>query len=408
MSKLKNYFRLLGEKDFLVLISTLLLGQIASAFLVLALITSVFTKTGSNFGVSGVILSLSSPALVVMIISGIFSDLFDRKKIIIYANLFITLVVFVLLAFFHNVFASILLSFLYFAGNSFFLPAISAASAQIVKKEELSFANSLFFFSLAGGQIFGFFIAAVVQFVFGNYMLIVVCAVLLTAAAILPMFLPPLPPRKKNIVSFALAVFDIFRAFTFIFKSRTIWFYFVILASSQGIVAFAATLTPGFFDRILGIPAEKSPLLIFPLAALGLVGGTMFTHRPKINESYWVMVGLGGLGAAAAVVGILYKFNFDSWVNVLIVVIFLLLEPFFMITIMIAARTVLQRRVPHNYQGTVFGANFVLAALFATIMSPFAATIVTLFGYLNVLTYLGFMVFVIAVVISFMRAKWRF
>ena len=159
----KSYIEVLKRRDFFILALTLLFGQAASGFLLISLISSVFTTTGSNFAVSGIILSLSAPSFLLMAVAGLVADILDRKKLIIAANAFITVVVFLLLFSLSKVFASISLSFLYFAGNTFFLPAVSAASGQLVKKSQLTVANSIFILTLAGGQIAGFFIARLTE-----------------------------------------------------------------------------------------------------------------------------------------------------------------------------------------------------------------------------------------------------
>src|SRR3989344_4731264 len=124
----KPYIEVLKRRDFFILTLVILIGQVASAFLVLSLIVSVYTRTGSNFGVSGVILSFAIPAFLLMAFAGLVADVLDRKKTILAANIFIAFVVFIILLTEKVVYASIPLSFLYFAGNSFFIPASSAAT----------------------------------------------------------------------------------------------------------------------------------------------------------------------------------------------------------------------------------------------------------------------------------------
>src|SRR4030042_7154878 len=175
----QKYLGLFVQRDFLILSSTLFLGQIASGFLLLSLISSVFTKPGSNFAVSGVVLSLAMPSFLLVAVAGLVADLVDRKKIIIISNFAIALVVFAILLSLEKVFASISLSFLYFAGNTFFLPAISAASAQLVGKRQLSMANSIFILALVGGQLFGLFCASIINFFFGNVITLIISEALL-------------------------------------------------------------------------------------------------------------------------------------------------------------------------------------------------------------------------------------
>ena len=143
-----SYIQILKRRDFFILALIIFVGQAASAFLILSLIVSVFLKTGSNLGVSGVIVSFTIPAFFLMAFAGFFADALDRRKIIILANIFIALVVLVIIVSQSAIYASIPLSFFYFVGNTFFIPASSAATAQLVSKDELLVANSIFIFTL--------------------------------------------------------------------------------------------------------------------------------------------------------------------------------------------------------------------------------------------------------------------
>lgn len=391
----RAYLEVLKIRDFFILMLTLFIGQVASAFLLLSLISSVFTKTGSNFGVSGVILSLSVPGFLIMAFSGLVADLVDRKKIIIWANSLIALVVLLIILSLDKVFASISLAFLYFAGNSFFIPAVSAAQAQLVRRQQLMRANSLFIVTLSGGQIIGLFIAAIFNFLVGHFAILVFTEFLWIICIFLPMLLPPLVPRRHNNSSIIKTISDIWRAFTYIFKAKVVWFFFLTFALVQGIVAFGATLGPGFFDEVLGLSIDRSPLLIMPSVAVGIVLGALF-NPGEARPSFIVALGLGAIGLAASILGIIISYGLVSGVLLILPVsVFLVFSGFGAIIAMITSRTALQMKVSYHYFGTVFGANIVLSAFLASLMSPAAAGIELLVGYVNVLIF-GGLVFLIA------------
>ena len=119
-----SYIQILKRREFFILSLVIFIGQVASAFLVLSLIVSVFLKTGSNLGVSGVIISFTIPAFFLMAFAGFFADALDRRKIIILANFFIAFVVLVIILTQNAVYASIPLSFFYFA-EDFVYPLIN-------------------------------------------------------------------------------------------------------------------------------------------------------------------------------------------------------------------------------------------------------------------------------------------
>ena len=271
-------------RNFFILTMTLLLGQIASGFLLISLISSVFLRTGSNFSVSGIVLSLAVPNLILMAVAGLVADLVDRRKLIIAANSIIAVVVVLILLTLDKVFATIFLSFLYFAGNTFFFPAISAASAQIVNKSQLAVANSVFVFTLAGGQLAGLFFGSVSLFLFGHTATLIICEIFLIAAIIIPFSLPRLLPRKPDGMTIGDKIADIAKAFTYIFSAKITWFFFFAFAAIQGVVAFGGTLGPGYFDEVVSLSIEKSPMFIFPPIAAGVLFGSLFVHNPKIKN----------------------------------------------------------------------------------------------------------------------------
>lgn len=404
------YVKLLKRRDFFILSLVIFLGQATSAFLVLALILSVFLETKSNAGVSGVILSLTIPAFFLMAFAGLFADTFDRRKIIIIANFFIALVVLGIL-FLQNVavYASIPLSFFYFAGNTFFIPASSAATSQLVSKKELLIANSIFIFNLAGGVIFGLFVASLVYFFFGGQITLAICEVLLIVAAIFSLFLPKLLPSEKVKISLADRIKSIWSGFVYIFQANNLWLFFVIFAAIQGVVFFGITLAPGFFTEIIRLSIAKAIIYIFPMTGIGVVAGVYFIQKTKLRELVIMSLGSMIVGLTLIVYGLTIKLQVLP-----LLVIKLLSAPFLIflglgiIIIMVASRTVIQKKVPHRHQGIVFGANIILASVIATIMSLLAVIFEVVFGYLGSFVLGGTGLLMLGLVFSYLENKWKY
>jgi len=405
----KSYLSVLKNRDFFLLTSIIFVGQLASSFLMLALVVSVFSKTGSNFGVSGVIVSFTLPGFLLMAVAGLTADIFDRRKIIILANLIIALVVLLIVFSIDAVYATIPLSFLYFAGNAFFIPASSAASAQLVRKSKLLIANAIFIFTLSAGTILGLFIAALIHFFFGYRMTLIICEILLLVAVLLSAILPRLVPHRIKDHSILKILADIWKAFIYIFNQKIIWFFFLIFAFMQAIVAFGVTLAPGFFNDIVGLSINKSPIFIMPLVGLGIVAGVALIHNLKVRESLPVILGVGVIGASSLILGLILKFDWVIGRLLLIpIAIYLVILGFGAICSMIASRTVIQKKVFHNYQGTVFGANIILSSFLAGVMAPSAAGIEILLGYVNLLVFVGIGFLALSAIFSFLSSKWKY
>lgn len=407
--KSSEYLKLLKNRDFSLLFATTFVGQMASAFLVLSLIVSNYERTQSSYAVSGVILAFAVPGFFLMAFAGLCADVFDRRKIILFANFFIALVVFTILFFKGKVIASTLLSSLYFAGNTFFLPAAQAASGQLAGKKHVLISNVYFVFTFAGGIILGFIANSVVQFFWGYNVSLWVCFALLAAAAVMSYFLPTMIPKKRKSFSFWTTVVDVLKTFGYIFGRKLIWFYFVIFASAQGIIAFAATIAPGFFKEIVGLSFERALIMVFPLVGIGAAAGGALVNFVRKGESFFVILGMILMALAFLSLGGLLKFDAEARIVVYIITaIFLVAIGVGDLIVILASRMALQSRIAHNYQGTVFGANIILSSVMSSVLSLAGAETVRTLGYVNTLFFGGIAMLGASVVVAFLAWKWLY
>lgn len=404
----KQSFKFLKNSDFLLLLLVIFAGQFAAALFILSLISSVFSQTQSNFGVSGVILSFAIPSLLMVAFAGLAADILDRRKIMSLTYIGLLGVVAIIIVSRQVVYASIPLSFVYFALNTFSIPASSAAIAQLVKRQDLLIANSLFVFTLAAGIILGLFTSAVIHFFFGPGLALIICEVFLFFALVLTFFLPKLSPISTKSLRINLVLKEIWSTFFYVIQRKKIWFYFMVFALVQAIIAFGITLAPGFFYEVVGINIDKSPIFVFPLIGLGVLAGILFIHKPTIKEGELVTIGFSSLGLSGVILGLIYKSAiFASLIILLVPVgIFLIVVGFGAAIGLIAARTALQKNVPHNFQGTIFAANMILSSLFSAISSPGAATLEIIFGYINLLIFAGSFLILAGFTFFFLGSRW--
>ncbi|OGD89236.1 hypothetical protein A3J17_00730 [Candidatus Curtissbacteria bacterium RIFCSPLOWO2_02_FULL_40_11] len=404
----RTYIEVLKRRDFFVLILMILFGQLATAFLILSLIVSVFEKTGSTFAVSGVILSLTVPAFLLMAVAGLAADIIDRKKIMVVAYSLIAIVVFLILVLQHSVAASLPLSFLYFAGNTFFIPSSSAATAQLVKKGQFLAANSIFIFTLSAALLIGFFFASFIQFFFGSATTLVVCLFLLVISIILGLTLPQLKPVTYNHPSVLKNIQNIISGFKLIMSSKEVWYFFVIFALIQGLILFGVTLAPGFFNDIARITIDRSPIIVMPLVGLGVIIGSWFVHKPSMGAGFLVTFGLSIIGLFSAILGLILKVNLVYTNVILLIAIYLILVGFGAVLTLIASRTAIQQKVPHKNLGIVFGASMILTSFMAAVFSTSAAFLEAAFGYINILIYGGLLFLVLSAIYAYLGNRWKY
>lgn len=404
-----NYFKLLRDQNFLLLFLVTFFGQMASAFLVLSMIVSVYARTESSYAVSGVILSFTIPGFLLMAFAGLAADVFDRRKIIVFANTFIALVVFIILFFKGRVIATTLLSTLYFAGNTFYLPAVQAATGQVAGKKYVLISNVYFVFTFAGGIILGFFLTSVVQFFWGVDVALWICFCLLVIAATMSYFLPTMIPRKRKAFSFFATISDVARTFSYIFRRKVVWFYFVSFALAQGIIAFAATIAPGFFREFLGLSLDRALIFVFPLIGVGAAIGGLIVNFLRVKEHSFVLLGTILFGVSFLALGGFLNLNIqDRILSYLVVMLFLVCVGLADLVIFMSSRMGIQKYVSHNYQGTVFGANIILTSVLASFLSLIAARTIATFGYSDTLVFGGFGMLLGTFAVAFLVWKWLY
>lgn len=405
-----TYRQVFRNKNFLNLTLTNVFAQLSFAFLTLILVTSVFAITKSNLGVSGVVLSFVLPGLIFVAIAGIIADIFNRKIIISGSITLIALIVFLIFLSSQNVFLMIIFSFIYHGMLAFYLPAYSAASAQLVRKHQLMVANSVFTLTVVGGQITGFLTVSALQFFFGTSISLAICAILLLTAFFWSTSLPALRPgaRTKSWQSIFYKVKEIIGAFLYISKRRLLWFFVIILAGVYGIYAFGATLGPGFFNEVVGLSIRASPLFAFPPVAVGLVAGMVFVHLFKLEEGLICAIGLSLMGFASLILGTLISVGILGLLFWLVLVLFIVAGSFGAVICIITSRTVIQKLVSHRYQGTIFAASIILSALFAAIASPLGVFLEEAVGYVSILFLAGGGLLLAAPLIVLACLKWRF
>lgn len=405
----QQYLKLFRNRDFSILILVTFVGQVASGFLLVFLLITSYLRSHSNLEVSGVIVSFASPGFLLMAFAGLIADIADRRKIIIAANCAITIVVLVILHSREFMYAAIALSFLYFAGNTFFLPAASAAAAQLARKRDLVLANSTFIFVIGAGMIFGIFLGAIVHLFNGPFLTILICEILLVCAAGLSFKLPKMLPRQKSKISPFAAVLDIWKAFVYIFKQKEAWIPFIVFATAQSLIAVGVTLAPGFFDNVVGLTIEKSPIFIFPLIGLGVLIGAIFVQKPNKQPSFFWAIGCGAVSLAAIILGLVILSQSIEGIWLLFPSgIFLILLGFGEMITIISSRIAVQKRVNHSYQGTVFGANIILTSFMAGFAAPIAAILEKFLGYVKFLVYGGLIFFSFSIFFLIIGRKWKF
>ena len=147
--KPKGFSVVLRNKDFSKLWIGQLISNVGSSVGSLALLFFAFALTGSELAMAGLAMTQILPMVLFSGVIGVYIDRWDRKKIMIAADIIRAAVTF--LYPFVTILPSVIspltwlyiLAFVYATSNAFFFPARSASIPRLVERDELVTANSL-------------------------------------------------------------------------------------------------------------------------------------------------------------------------------------------------------------------------------------------------------------------------
>lgn len=402
-----------------------ILVQLAYNTLNFALIIWVFKLVNSNFAVAGLMLSVYLPVILFGIFAGVFVDIMDRKKIILFVDFFLA-ASFLLFIFIKSSYLLILLNaFLVNSLAQFFLPSESSSIPLLLSKKQLFVANSLFSLTLYGAFMVGFSLGGPILNHLGINAVFYLGALLLFLAFILAQNLPSIKTRyfKKEFNRLSLGNFtkmlqltlgEIKNIFEFIQGKPPVIAAIGLLAAIQGIIGMMAVMMPSYLERVLLIHAtDASYFLMLPLG-LGMVIGAFLVGRLFVGVSrrsivvpaviasglLIILIGtvpfLGHILQSSEVLNHIsrprYFFKVPSLSIIFALIAFLV--GFCFVSIIIPCQTVLQENTTEKNRGKIFAVLAVVMTGFASIPVILAGGLSDLFGVTPIVIGLGMAIFI--------------
>ncbi len=330
-----------------------LVSTIGSALTSLAASIYVYRVTGSAASVGLMLMATAAPSLVVGLIAGVFVDRFDRRRIMIVADLIRAVLVFSIpfLVPLNIVWLYVIVA-LSSAVGQFFDPAHESVLPEVASEQELAAAHSLMAISSFGATAIGFaasgLIAAAADIRWAFYL--DALTFLFSGVCITMLRIKPLAVEEgasvrmvlRNVQSGVRYVVD-----TPILRS-------LFLVSVPVLVAFGlsnALLLP-FALRALG--ANEFQFGIQEgMTSLGFVAGSLLMAGlfDRMREGPWMAISYAGMG----LMGIFYAMS----TSVPVAIVILTISGFLNAPSSIGRRLVLQRNTPREMRGRVSSAFFV-------------------------------------------------
>ncbi len=425
MSSQPTFTDVLKNKAFRYLWINQLLLQLVYNTLNFALIIWVFKLTDSNFAVSALILSIYVPSFLFGFFAGVFVDMADRKKIILWIDFLLALSMLIFL-FVKNSYPLILLNTFFMSSLSqFFAPAESSSIPMVVEKKQLLPANSLFSLTLYGSVAVGYSMAGPILSFFGINAIFLIGFVCLFLAFLLSGNLPKIvASSNRRLENFLLTVNlkkligvvleETKDTLSFIRGRLNVVTSIILLSAVQGVIGILAVVFSSYMERVLKIHAtDASYVLMLPLG-LGMVLGALFLGKfgARIPKRAFVLPAITLIGVLFFLAGItptlaqliqaadlpleIPKLRFFHAAPTLST--FFSLGAFIMgvcsVVIIISSQTILQENTNQKIRGKVFATLFVTMNAFAAIPVLLTGALSDFFGVTPIFMSLGVIIFI--------------
>ena len=357
-------FAIFRKRDFSLMWLAQLISTIGESLTDLAAAILIFRVTDSAFAVGAVLMVTAIPTLFVGLFAGVFVDRFDKKRILLLANLLRGFIVLGIplsyITFMPTnqdafVFALYGLIFISATVRQFFDPAWESVLPEIATEEELTQANSFLAVSSFGSTAVGFAAAGFLAST-GDPLL----AFYIDAATYFVAFalLLPIVVRKKRSgeeeepTSIGVVVENLKSGASYMWRTPILRSIF--LTGAPVFLSFGLwnVLLLPMAIRVLG-GTEFEYGLQEGLTSVGFVVGSFFMAKfgDRLAEGTWVVAATVVMG----IFGALYGLSPSMSVAVVMVTI----TGFLNAPQSIARRLLLQRHIPRDLRGRVFSAMYV-------------------------------------------------
>ncbi len=386
------YKSLLTNRNFLKIWLAQLFSQLAANLLNFALIIRVFELSANtkyaNIAVSLLILAFGVPSIIFAVLAGAYVDHMDRKKVLVITNIARAVLVLCFLLFETNLMFVYLMVFVISIFSQFFTPAEAAAMPRLVKKRDLTIANSFFLFTLYGSFAVGYALAGPVISSFGQNAVYWLTSGAFMVSALLCLTLPRINAELKgiNIAQINSQVMSMIGQTTKkILSTPKLSFPILNLSIIQMMIGVIAVIAPALsislFNQSLAVASTK---IIIPIS-IGMLFGAFISGYILRKSKKIITIDLGIGVAVLILVSSYFLPRLESlalYIPVIVTGVFILGMAVSMISV--TAQTLLQVNSSDEERGKIFGMlnmmmniaatiPVLIAGVVADIVSPLAA-----------------------------------
>ena len=347
-------FAILRNRQFRRLWTAQLVSTIGDALTSLAAGIIVYERTQSALSVGLILMATAVPTLIFGLIAGVVVDRYDRKKIMIAADILRAMVVvtipFLLSASIVWLYVIVMVSA---SITQFFSPANESVLPEIASEEELGAANAIMAIAQFGSTAVGFAAAGFLASTNSIELVFFVDAGTFLFSALMISLVKVQPLEVTEHAGIGSVIRDIGFGAKFIAKTP--------ILRSLNLVRIPVLLSFGL-QNVLLLPFAIRALhatefeygLQEGLTSIGFVIGSLAMARlaDRLREGQWLVLSFTAMG----LMGLLYSFQTSVWIAVALIAISGVMNaPSF-----VAGRLINQRNTPREMRGRVFSTSYVL------------------------------------------------
>ena len=349
----QSAFAIFRNRNFTLLWVGQLVTEMGTSLTLLAASIYVYKVTGSALNVGLMMMASAAPSLLVGLIAGVFVDRYDRKKIMIIADLIrAVLILSIPLLLPSGIGWMYILIMLSSTVGQFFNPAHASVLPEIASEEELNAANSLMAISSFGSLVIGYAAAGLITSSLSiEWAFYIDAATYLISASLIFLTRIPTIQGDEN-TSISSVIHNLKSGVRVITATDSLRSMFI----AYGVIGIAF----GFSNAIrlpFTIHALNSTEFVYGLlesaALVGFVIASLLIAKvgDRLREGQWLAMSFIGM----AFTGIIFSFSTVVWLALAITA----LEGFMNAPSVIARALVIQRNTPREARGRVFSAFFV-------------------------------------------------
>ena len=399
---LRDYKSVIKNKKFKYIWISQIFSQLTINIMNFVLLIRLFEVTGSAISTSLLWVAYALPAILVGPFASAVVDLVDKRKMLIFTNLFQALVILIFgFAANSSIFFLYEVVFLYSLLNQFYVPSETSTLAFVLKKDKLVHGNSLFFITQQGSLVVGFALAGLLNAFLGFNNTIFLCSAFLFIAFLSTLFLPSLKSENEIPKGFETAVFGFFKhisnGYAFIKSERKVLTPVLLLIGFQVALQVVIVQFPTLAKNILNIPLNSAGIYMLVPAGIGAVFGALFI--PKIlkrDVRKKTLIDIALLAMAISLIFLTFVIPLFSYiVRFILSFLSVVVMGFSFVAILVPSQTFLQESTPSELRGRVFGNFSFLVITISVLPVVFSGSIVEIFGIKSLLLLLSVFIFVV-------------